>query len=122
LRLFSAQGTQLDFNNDAAAPGENTVGFDAYLRHTFATGGTYYIGVSNANNTQYDPTNGNGDTAGGSNATGSYQLTAQALPDDTDDTIAEATLLGTLTTTALTRNNTITPDIDVDMYGFTVVA
>src|SRR6266436_1535392 len=30
LRLFNSAGTQLDFNNDGAAPGENTVGFDAY--------------------------------------------------------------------------------------------
>src|SRR3954463_7375779 len=41
LRIFNSQGTQLAFNNDGAAPGENQVGFDAYLRFTFATGGTY---------------------------------------------------------------------------------
>src|SRR3954454_14042106 len=64
LRLFNAQGLQLASNDDAAAPGETTIGFDAYLRFTFATGGTYYIGVSNNNNTKYDPFTGNGDTAG----------------------------------------------------------
>ena len=37
---------------------ETVVGFDAYLRFTFTTTGTYYIGVSNANNTLYDATTG----------------------------------------------------------------
>jgi hypothetical protein len=122
LRLFNSQGTQLAFNNDAAAPGENTVGFDAYLRFTFTAAGTYYIGVSNANNIQYDPLTGNGDTSGGLNATGSYTLTVQALPIDTDDAISEATSLGPVSTTPVTVNASIDPDIDVDMYKFTVAA
>src|SRR5438046_2883459 len=104
LRLFNSQGTQLASNNDANAPGENTVGFDAYLRYTFATGGTYYNGVSNANNTQYDPTTGNGDTAGGFNSIGDYQLNVQlvvAAPVDPDDALNEATSLGTISTTPI---------------------
>src|SRR6187549_1786282 len=32
LRLFNAQGQQLASNDDANAPGENEIGFDAYLR------------------------------------------------------------------------------------------
>ena len=80
LRLFNAQGQQLAFNNDAVAPGENVLGFDAYLRYTFATAGTYYIGVSNANNTQYNPITGNGDTAGGQYSIGDYQLIVQTAP------------------------------------------
>ncbi len=55
LRLFDSQGLQLAFNNDAAAPGESTVGFDAYLRFTFSNAGNYFIGVSNSNNIQYNP-------------------------------------------------------------------
>ena len=39
LRLFNGQGQQLASNNDAVAPGENVVGFDAYLRYTFSHGG-----------------------------------------------------------------------------------
>ena len=50
MRLFNSQGQQIDFNNDGAAPGENTVGFDAYLRHAFPTAGTYYVGVSGFGN------------------------------------------------------------------------
>lgn len=122
LRLFNAQGQQLAFNDNAAAPGENTVGFDAYLRFTFSTTGTYYVAVSNASNIQYDPVTGNGDIAGGANATGAYQLTVQALPVDTDDAINEAPSLGPITTTPLVRSTSITPDIDVDMFRFTVSA
>src|SRR6187397_336403 len=69
LRLFNSAGQQLASNNDGAAPGENVIGFDAYLRFTFASTGNYYIGVSNVNNSQYDPITGNGDIAGGQNTT-----------------------------------------------------
>ena len=50
LRLFDSQGQQLAINNNAAAPGELVVGFDAYLRYTFSSGGNYFIGVSNLHN------------------------------------------------------------------------
>ena len=122
LRLFDAQGQPVAANNDAVAPGESTLGFDAYLRFTFNAGGTYYIGVSNANNIGYDPITGNGDSGGGLHSIGDYQLTIQALPVDNDDTLAEASSLGAISTTPITRNATITPDIDVDMYRFTVNA
>ena len=124
IRLFNPQGVQLAFNNDAAAPGE-TIGFDAYLRYTFTTAGTYYLGVSNLNNVLYSALNGNGDTAGGQNSIGAYQLVVQGIvtdTNDTDDTISEATALGPITTTANTSSNGISPDTDVDMYGFTVTA
>ncbi len=122
IRLFDAQGTQLDFNDDGAAPGENVVGYDAYLRYTFITGGTYYLGVSNLNNVVYNPTTGDGDTAGGLHATGSYQLVVQALPVDPDDQLSEANVLGAITTTANSTSATLAPDIDVDMYRFSVNA
>src|SRR5439155_23682282 len=91
LAIFNAQGQQLTFNNNAAAPGESQAAFDAYLRYTFATAGTYYVGVSNANNVLYDPITGNGDTAGGFSSIGSYQLIVTALPP-----VAVATLLLTI--------------------------
>lgn len=122
LRVFNSQGEQLAFNNDAAAPGENVIGFDAYLRYTFANQGTYYVGVSNWNNTQYDPRTGTGDTAGGSDAVGSYQLIVQALPVDSDDTLRDATDLGAVTTASKVVDDDIVTDIDVDMYRFTVTA
>jgi hypothetical protein len=122
IRLFNSQGTQLAFNNDGAAPGENVVGFDAYLRYTFLTAGTYYLGVSNLNNTAYDATTGNGDLAGGANSVGSYQLIVQALPIDTDDSLIEAKMLGAITTTANANSAAIATDVDVDMFGFSVTA
>jgi Dockerin type I domain/Bacterial pre-peptidase C-terminal domain len=122
IRLFNSQGTQLDFSDDDAAPGENVVGFDAYLRYTFTTAGTYFLGVSNYNNVTYSATTGNGDTSGGANATGDYQLIIQALPVDPDDAISEATTLGAITFSPITTPASITPDIDVDMYRFTVAA
>ncbi len=122
LRLFNAQGQQLALNNNAAAPGENSIGLDAYLRFTFATAGTYYVSVSNSNNTTFDINSGDGDLAGGTNTTGDYLLNVIALPVDLDDTIGESINLGAITATATTVNNTISPDIDVDMYRFTVVA
>ena len=125
IRLFNAQGQQLAFNNDAAAPGENTIGFDAYLRYTFITAGTYYLGVSNLNNVQYDPLTGNGDTAGGFDSIGSYQLilqTAPAVVSDPNDSLSEATSLGTVSTTPATVNASISPDTDVNMVSFSVSA
>ncbi len=122
LRLFDASGVQLAFNDDANAPGENTIGFDAYLRYTFQATGTYYIGVSNFNNINYDPLTGNVDAAGGSDAIGSYRLIVRALPNDTDDSISEALTLGQPGSAPVTRNAVIETDIDVDMYAFTVAA
>ncbi len=122
IRLFDAQGAQLAFNNDGAAPGENALGFDAYLRYAFTTGGTFYLGVSNSNNVLYDPISGNGDAAGGANAIGSYQLIIQALPIDINDAISEATAIGAISTTPLIVNATIVTDIDVNMVSFTVSA
>ena len=120
IRLFNASGTELSANNDGAAPGENNIGYDAYLRFGFATAGTYYLGVSNANNSGYNAVTGDGDTSGGQFAIGNYKLTVTLLPIDTDDTILEAIQLGTVTSTAATRNDAINPDIDVDIYSFSV--
>ena len=60
-------------------PGEANVGFDAYLRYTFAAAGTYYLGVSNSNNVAYSPATGDGDTAGGSDSIGAYVLIVQEV-------------------------------------------
>ncbi len=120
LRLFDSQGTQLAANDNAAAVGETTLGFDAYLRHTFALAGTYAVAVSNVTNVNYNPSTGGGDTTGGQNATGDYQLFITALPIDTDDAISEAVNLGAITTTPASISALLSPDLDVDMYRFTV--
>ncbi len=122
LRLFDASGVQLAVNDDANAPGENSIGFDAYLRYRFQTTGTYYIGVSNFNNINYDPLTGNVDAAGGTDAIGSYRLIIKALPNDADDSISEAVTLGQVGLAPISRNSAIETDIDVDMYEFAVAA
>ncbi len=121
IRLFNNQGTQLAFNDDGAAPGE-TLGFDAYLRYTFANSGTYYLGVSNFNNTLYNPVTGAGDIAGGLHATGAYQLVVQGLPVDSDDRLTTANFLGSISATPITTSASINPDTDVDLYRFTASA
>src|SRR5207248_2529163 len=102
LWLFNPQGQPITFNNNAAAPGESPTGFDSYLRYTFTSAGTYCVGVSNANNTTYDPLTGNADTVGGPDSIGAYQLTVQVVststPPDPDDSISKATSLGAITT------------------------
>ncbi len=122
LRLFNSAGQQIAFNDDGAAAGEGAVGFDAFLRYTFAFTDTYYLGVSNLNNVTYSVINGNGDTAGGLHSVGNYQLTVTAIANDTDDTINESTFMGTVSSQPLTVNGTINPDLDVDMYRITVSA
>jgi hypothetical protein len=122
LRIFDSTGRQIAFNNDATAPGENDVGFDAYLRHAFTAAGTYYVGVSNLNNSSYDPVTGDEDTTGGLDAIGDYRLIVRGLPNDTDDTITEADSLGDITSVPETVNATIDPDIDVDLFSFRVTA
>lgn len=65
LRVFNAQGYELAANNDRAAPGDGPpgadsggIGFDAYIEYTFASAGTYYVGVSNWQHRSYNPVNG----------------------------------------------------------------
>jgi hypothetical protein len=70
LRVFNSSGTRLTSNNDRAAPGE-TLGKSSYLEYTFATAGTYYVGVSGNPNSSYNAATGAGDVAG---STGGYRL------------------------------------------------
>ena len=85
LRVFDASGRQLAANNDAQAPNETPTPagethfnryFDSYIGYTFATGGTYYIGVSNWQNASYDPKTGSSSPPLVRNhLTGPYSLT-----------------------------------------------
>ena len=72
LRLFDATGTPIAVNEDANASGESgAFPRDSFLL-LFLNQGTYYAGVSGADNTTYNATTGLGDTDG--NATGSYTI------------------------------------------------
>ncbi|MEO1396053.1 MAG: DVUA0089 family protein [Cyanobacteria bacterium J06634_5] len=54
LRLFDADGNELATNNDGAAPGA-AFSRDPYLEFTADSAGTYYVGVSQLGNRNYDP-------------------------------------------------------------------
>ena len=70
LRVFNSAGSRITSNDNRAAPGE-TLGTESYLEYTFATGGTYYVGVSGAPNGSYNAVTGANDVAG---STGGYKL------------------------------------------------
>ena len=54
LRLFDAEGNELAANNDGAAPGED-FSRDPFIEYTASEAGTYYLGVSQLGNRNYDP-------------------------------------------------------------------
>ena len=71
LRLFDAGGNQLSTNDDQPAPGEDFT-LDSFIDFTVDETGSYFIGVSDLSNTNYDPTiEGSGDFGG---STGDYSL------------------------------------------------
>ncbi|MEL6137270.1 MAG: DVUA0089 family protein, partial [Cyanobacteria bacterium J06628_6] len=102
LRLFDADGNELASNNDGARPGED-FSRDPYLEFTATTAGTYYVGVSQLGNRNYDPfvsRSGSGWTfpeVGVNN--GFYELTAtlsgDTQPPDPVATPGDDTLAGT---------------------------
>src|SRR5204862_6103107 len=71
--------------------------------------------------TLYNAVTGDGDTAGGANATGAYTLTIKSYPEQDDDT-DNASSLGTITTTPTSVDSMIYPDIDADIFSFTATA
>ncbi|MGD1932669.1 MAG: pre-peptidase C-terminal domain-containing protein [Leptolyngbyaceae cyanobacterium] len=54
MRLFDAEGNELSANSDGAAPGEE-FSRDPFIEYTATESGTYYIGVSQLGNRNYDP-------------------------------------------------------------------
>ncbi len=81
LKIFDASGTELAAADVGSAAGDTTNDLDAYLSVTAPVTGTYYVGVTGAGNTAYDPNQqGTGTTA----STGDYTL--QLLATDTATT------------------------------------
>ena len=72
IRLFDSSGNLLDVDDDGEAPGEPSDLY-SYLEYTLPAEGTYYLGVANYTNNNYDPITGDGDSASSSD-TGSYEL------------------------------------------------
>ena len=88
LRIFNEAGEELAYNDEGSAPGELLASNrDAYLDFTAETAGTYYVGVSQAFNEDYDPNvKGTGDGAIFSPSfgigAGEYELNVDINPDD----------------------------------------
>ncbi|MEL6468607.1 MAG: pre-peptidase C-terminal domain-containing protein [Cyanobacteria bacterium J06623_4] len=120
LRLFDAAGNELAANNDGAAPGED-FSRDPYLEFTADTAGTYYIGVSQLGNRNYDP---NVEASGSGWIFpevgvffGDYELTA-TLIDDSDVQPPSGTLTSTPGDDILTGNDndeTVAGDLGDDV-------
>ena len=84
LRLFSAAGLQLAFNDDAAGS------MDSALTFVAPATGTYYVGVSGYGNSAYAPLTGGGAVAG---STGAYEVTMarRTAPLEPNDSLVQAT-------------------------------
>lgn len=85
LRLFNSAGTQLTKDDDS--DGYQLIGLESndlesFIQYTFASAGTYYIGVSGFDNSGYSPTTGNGDVLS-NQAVGNYQLHIGSAPKAT---------------------------------------
>ncbi len=121
LRIFDSAGNPLASNNDGAAPGE-VLGTDSYLEFTFASPGTYFLGVSANANTAYNALSGLGDANGASTGVYSITLTNIAVADtDPNDQISEITntplVIGAVNNASISPTNT-----DVDLFQFTATA
>jgi hypothetical protein len=99
IRIFDANGRSLGANNDGQAPDETPIPrnrnadrefFDSYLSVKIPADGWYYVGVSNWQNTSYDPKTGANDRTGNRHLTGAYQLTVTIA-----ESISALKILGT---------------------------
>ena len=143
LRLFDADGNELASVNNAAAPDEE-FSRDPYLEFTAEEAGTYYVGVSQLGNDDYDP-----NVAGSGSGwifpeigvyVGEYDLsislieTVPILTDaESNDTIPTAQSIGlsaenpaVIVTGAISQDLDNNPGVDltedVDFYKFDLTA
>ncbi|MEM7808430.1 MAG: pre-peptidase C-terminal domain-containing protein [Planctomycetota bacterium] len=75
MRLFDVNGNELAIADDGTAPDEavsSDQGLSGYFEFTFATAGTFFVGVSSFGNNNYDPVTGTGDSIG--DTTGDFQI------------------------------------------------
>ncbi len=124
LRLFDANGNEVAFSDDDAAPGES-LSYDPYLEFTALTSGNYYLGISGYGNLDYDPFWTDFSTTAGS--TGAYEMTLSltSFVDEGNDTLTQATTTGLGPSSpgsqeylgAIGDNPAVFPDLDVDMFS-----
>ena len=134
LRLFDANGNEVAANNDGAAPGED-FSRDPFIEYTASESGTYYVGVSQLGNRNYDPNvarSGSGWTFPEVGVFfGPYELTATLTDGDTGDgtgsgltgTDAADTLIGTASDDlldGLLGDDTYTGGAGADQFVFAI--
>ncbi|NJR60792.1 MAG: peptidase [Cyanobacteria bacterium CRU_2_1] len=97
LRVFDANGTQVGFNEDGAAPDELfEAKWASYLEFTAPADGDYYLGVAIYDNTTYDPNipgSGGGFSATDPNEYGTGEYTLNISLNDADAFIAKPTAI-----------------------------
>jgi hypothetical protein len=131
LRLFDDEGNQLAVSDDDAAPGDpdNDPVRDSYIDFFVPEYGTYYVGVSSYNNSDYDLTVAGSGTVN-RNSRGEYQLAITHIPgsgdwyDEPNDIMTEAINTGLTDPgsfygfSVLGNNPDIAPKFDVDLFEF----
>ncbi|MBE9215249.1 pre-peptidase C-terminal domain-containing protein [Plectonema cf. radiosum LEGE 06105] len=95
LRVFDANGAELASNDDGAAPNEIfDSGFEPYIEFTAPEDGSYYVGVSIYENSEYDPltpASGTGNSELDPNEYGTGQYTINLSLNNPDAFKPEAT-------------------------------
>ena len=124
LRLFDAEGKEINASDDNPASGEE-LSLDPFLTFIPETAGEYYIGVSQFNNLTYDPIDGSDNSEVG-NTGGEYTLEASLFDLDTIPSKPAEDLNNTLDEAIATELNeagesaifddVIEPTADVDIY------
>ena len=74
LRLFNSKGLEITNSGGQIAPLEISTN-EAFIRFNFSDSGEYYVGVSGAGNSKYNPLSGKDDNTG---SIGTYRLTVSA--------------------------------------------
>lgn len=74
MRLFNSAGEPMLSSDDVSGPTPEPSTLEAYLEHTFLTGGNYYIGLSAFGNGSYNAINGSGKSNALARRLGNFQL------------------------------------------------
>lgn len=125
FRLFDAEGNEIAFSDDDAAPGEDP-NYDSFLSFTAEEAGNYFLGISGYGNFEYDPFF---ESSGISGGTGGYSLNLTVELNDSDlvgdsvatayDTGLTAGISGTFVLeTTIGDNPSFVPGLDVDFFSF----
>ncbi|MFO0906171.1 MAG: PEP_CTERM-anchored TLD domain-containing protein [Pirellulales bacterium] len=74
MRIFNASGTELTFSDDGTDSDSGVYSYDAILTFTAPSSGLYYIGITQFNNSSYNPNVANSGSVTGGDNDGPYRL------------------------------------------------